>query len=289
MASSPGFVQTWAEVDALIASTAGNIVIALDGNAVIPATADTECFGRVSFWNYSPNIAALPVVTVLDGGRLRNLWTVKTCGLAGAPTVRPFLYYDVPGNQLICREGGQVSLEVGATVAAIEFDATFCQVAQFEGATLNNNAGNPALGMVQVNPGNTALHAIIALAGTSGPPAYSAALFSGDATTGLLQIYDASAAPVVQPNFLGFVVPLPMDYGVGVVYQDGNVAPTLGASEVQGAIDALKRRVVGFGATAARPNIPGDVNTGGMYFDTDLGIPVWSNGVVWVDAAGVAV
>jgi hypothetical protein len=30
-----------------------------------------------------------------------------------------------------------------------------------------------------------------------------------------------------------------------------------------------------------------DIDTGGMYFDTDLGKPVWSNGAIYVDADAV--
>lgn len=284
VASGVGHVQTWAEVEALIATFSGNIVIAVDGNGIVPATADTECFGRVQFHFYTANIAGLSDITVADGGRLRNLFTVRTIGLHGIATIRPFLYYDVPGSLLLCREGGQISLDAGSTVPAVELDATFCELAQFEGATYNNNA--PGVPFCQINPGNTALHAVIALAGTSGPPAYSAELFSGDATTVLLLIFDASGTPVPQVFFAGFVLQLPMDYAPAIVYQDGTVSPFLNQITVQGAIDALKRRVTGFGNTASRPPIPTDIDTGGMYFDTDLGIPVWSNGAIYVDSSG---
>ena len=47
--------------------------------------------------------------------------------------------------------------------------------------------------------------------------------------------------------------------------------------------------VTGAGPTVSRPAIPGAIDPGGMYFDTDLGLPIWSNGVAYVDAAGVLV
>lgn len=37
------------------------------------------------------------------------------------------------------------------------------------------------------------------------------------------------------------------------------------------------------GATAARPSAP---QTGQFFFDTSLGIPIWWNGAVWVNATG---
>jgi hypothetical protein len=40
------------------------------------------------------------------------------------------------------------------------------------------------------------------------------------------------------------------------------------------------------GTTAARPVTPAQYTN---YFDTDLGLPIWYFGVIWVDAAGVSV
>lgn len=53
--------------------------------------------------------------------------------------------------------------------------------------------------------------------------------------------------------------------------------------------NAWQRLVTGAGPTAGRPVIPADIDPGGMYFDTDLGLPIWSNGVAYVDAAGTLV
>lgn len=40
------------------------------------------------------------------------------------------------------------------------------------------------------------------------------------------------------------------------------------------------------GDTLSRPSTP---NAGQIYFDTDLGIPIWYNGTNWVDATGATV
>lgn len=41
------------------------------------------------------------------------------------------------------------------------------------------------------------------------------------------------------------------------------------------------------GATADRPTE--NIYVGKLYFDTDLGIPVWWNGTDWIDATGAVV
>lgn len=101
----------------------------------------------------------------------------------------------------------------------------------------------------------------------------------------LLQIYDSSAAQVAQPNFTGTVISLPMSFSLGTVYQDGLVTPTTGETTAQGMLDRLKRLNLGAGTTAGRPAVA-DVAQGAMYFDLDLGFPVWVYGLIYVDAAG---
>jgi len=296
--SADNVVTTWAEVETRITATQGFLTILVDtslispANAQIPATADTECFGRVVFQPYAFRIGNSGTIEILDGGRLRNPFTVRTVVITGDPagtTVRPFILLDTDGALLIAREGGQVSLETGSTVPGISITGEFCELAQFEGGRFNNNTGNPALGMVDVDAAVTqVLHAIISAAGSflPGQPAYSANLFQTVGAATILQIYDSSAPPIVQINWTGGYFPLPMSNAIGTVYQDALVTPLLGATEVQAALDILKRRVTGFGNTASRPAIPADIDTGGMYFDTDLGFPVYSDGAVYVDAAG---
>ncbi len=40
------------------------------------------------------------------------------------------------------------------------------------------------------------------------------------------------------------------------------------------------------GTTAKRPPLKGASNT--AYFDTTIGVPIWFNGTIWIDAAGNA-
>ena len=41
--------------------------------------------------------------------------------------------------------------------------------------------------------------------------------------------------------------------------------------------------------TLLRPDPTEDVPVGAMIYDTDLDIPLWSDGLLWNDAAGMAV
>lgn len=262
--SGGDFVQTWAEVAAAIEATKGFItVFVAEVSQTIPSSADVQCYGRTRFAAYSPNIGSFPNIVVQDGGRLRNPWTFQTCGIGGVATVRPFIAIDIPGSQLIAREGGRVALGPGSTVPGIDILADFCETASFEGASFSNDSGNPLLGMVRLNPGSTFIDARIAAAGTTPPPnEYADTTFMGGAGGVFLQIYDASQTPVAQPLVTAFTLGLPMDFAAGVTYQDS--APLLGATTVQGAIDVLKASMVLKGVgdpNGAVTGSPGDLYT----------------------------
>jgi hypothetical protein len=289
---------TWEEVETHITETQGSITILVDGSLIapapliIPATADTECFGRVVFAPYTSSIGSFSTIQIQDGGRIRNPFTVKTIGfslISGASGVIPILL-DKPGGQLICREGGRMILDATATIPALEVTAEFVELAAFEGGVFQNQNANPALVFCAIDPAVTQfLHAVISAAGAFLPfqPNYGPTFLSGGALTTVIRIYDSSAPPVTQTNFTGGYFDLPMSNAIGTVYQDALSSPTTGAATVQALLDILKRRVTGFGTTASRPAIPTDIDTGGMYFDTDLGKPVWSNGAIYVDADAV--
>jgi hypothetical protein len=251
--SAGSTVATWAEVETYIAATSGNLIVQLDTSiapAIVPPTADTECFGRLAVVGYTLNLGALNVMIIADGGRLRNLSAVKSCGISCVTTLHEALLQNLAGSVLITREGGQISMEPGSTVSAIRISATFCEVATFEGATINNSTGNPLLAVVAIDPGNVALHAVISQAGTpagSGGDAYSPQTFAGDATTTLLEILDSSAPLVPQTLFLGTVQPVPMSTAQGTVYLPGAPADWVGPAPtlVSAALDRLAAAVAG--------------------------------------------
>ena len=263
--SKGSVVETWAEVETRIAATQGNIIVQVDSSiapAIIPEETDTECFGRVQLVGYTLLLGAIMTVTIVDGGRLRNLFTVKSMALSGVCKQHDMLLQNIDGGVLICREGGQVNMELGSTKSAIRMAGTFSEIASFEGATFNNNAANPLLAMIAVDPGLTCIHVIISQAGSpafSGADAYSPQLFSGDATTTLLEILDSSAPQVTQTWFLGTVNAVPMSTARGTSYDDTLVAPPLGAANVQDAIDELKASGGTFIFRPAAPSPVGNV------------------------------
>jgi hypothetical protein len=291
--SSGNVFATWAEIETIIAATQGSVIVAVDpsvATAVIPATASTECFGRVILTGYTLNISSGAPISIADGGQLKNLFTVQSIGIEGVTTIRPYLLQNITGGVLLLREGGNLTMLAGSTVPAVNLNGSFSQIALFLGASLNNATGNPALAMVQLAPGVGMIFATLALAGNSGPPQYQDNLFAGDATTQMILVFDASGAPVVQPNFLGIVQPTPVDWAAGLRYNDGLVGVNYGNDYVQPALDRCKQLLAGSGSTPARPAFA-DVSVGAMYFDTDLvpPRPIFSKGTDWVDATGTVV
>lgn len=291
-------VTTWAEAEVFIAAAQGLITIFVDGSIISPAVptippgTDTECFGRVNLKTYTLNTQGFGAVQIADGGRLRNLSGVESMSLSaepGASGIIPLLL-DIPGTQLLARNGGRYELGAAATISLIQVSVDGCVLAGFQGGLFSNFTGNPAITTISVDPAVTQIiFVIIEATGTFLPfsPPYGANLLSGgNVATQLVRIWDSSSPPVAQPLFLGSPFDLPLSNAIGTVYQDALVTPATGATEVQALLDILKRRVTGFGNTASRPAIPADIDTGGMYFDTDLGFAVWSNGAIYVDATG---
>jgi len=292
--STGQFFETWAELEPLIASNFGNITIFVDSSIApceVPIVADTELFGRTKFLAYDNNIVTGSTFTILDGGRIRNPYTVQGIRITVVATAISPILLDIPGQQFILREGGRLQLDDGSTVPAISMTGNFSEIANFEGsALLRGGAVPPLVPIVGLAPGIAALYFRISIAGDSqASNSYSQLTFSGDGTNFLIIGYDSSAPPVSQTLYTGGQLLLGMSQASATTYDDSIATPSLGQTTTQAAIDVLKRRVVGFGNTASRPAIPADVDTGGMYFDTDLGYAINSNGVVWVNAAGVPV
>ena len=289
---------TWADVEVFIAAAQGLITVFVDGSIISPALptippgTDTECFGRVTLKAYTLSTQGFGSVLIADGGRLRNLAQVESVSLSAEPGVSGIipLLIDIPGVQLIARNGGRIELGAAATISMIQVAANSPVLAGFQGGLFLNGTGNPAIATVSVDPAITQIiFAMIEATGTFLPfsPPYGANFLSGgNGATQWIRIWDASAPPVAQPLFLGSPFDLPLSNAIGTVYQNTLVTPFISATEVQGVLDILKRRVTGFGNTASRPAIPADIDTGGMYFDTDVGFPVYSNGAIYVDAAG---
>lgn len=105
------FVQTWQEVETAINATQGNITIGVMNRkvsgepldvAVVPATADTNCFGTVVFEAYNyldqpvvdpQNPGAGAIIEFEDGARISNPYRLFRILLRGAPTLQAFLRF----------------------------------------------------------------------------------------------------------------------------------------------------------------------------------------------------
>jgi hypothetical protein len=243
--SSGNSFQTWAEIEPLIASTQGFLTIYVDAPgavAHVPSTADTEAFARLIFQAYPPNTTnQAPTVQIDNGGRLRNPAQFVGVQLKAAPTATIPVLGTIDGAEIIFREGASLSLEPGAAVPAVQLQGNFQEVAFALGSRPENNSGNPALSVIDIpTPGNTAILGVYAELGNSGPPQVPSNLIQGPAGVTLVWVYDSSGAPVAQPNFAGTVAALPADWALGTAYDDALIAPALGATNVQAAIDALK-------------------------------------------------
>lgn len=232
---------TWADVEAVIAANSGSVVILVDNSLVfpapVPATASTELFGRAQFYPYSYSLAQFATIEVADGGELKNPFVFSSVTVRGAPTVRPFIRITIDGAGLFFERGPTLELLAGATQSAVRLQATFVEVVNFEGGQMGRAGGTPPI--IDVDPGQTALYAIIALAG-SGTGSYDAQTFGGGAGGQLIVLGDSSAPFVAQPAFTGAVVNQPFDKALGVIYDDALMPPATGQTTVQGIIDLLK-------------------------------------------------
>jgi hypothetical protein len=250
-------VETFAEVAALVTATRGFATLVVDdahGLAVVPSTADLECFDRlvIEAWDIASNAR----VTFADGGRLRNLGEVDRLVVVGSPTLRSPLLFD-SGNGVFDVVDSAIASLPGATVAMIEIAAT--TILYQTGQSAIDNTLVPAVPMVQIDPGVFFGWTLVG----GNFPAFSGTAVRGDGTTSFAFQHDASVVFVPQSLMLGSVSESRVSFA-----------------------EALQPSS---GITAARPVITVAAFTGQMYFDTTLGIPIWWNGAAWVNSAGLVV
>jgi hypothetical protein len=260
--SAPGIVTTWAEVQAFIESIPGSITVYLDpsqGTCVVPADVSFDCKGRVKFAPISFNIQGNGAVFFEDGAELLNVSSFLAVRAVGVPTIRSFLRSTIPGHVLTFREGGGVTFDVGAaTKPAIQVDADFSQVALFEGAGLDNSNA-PTQPIIGLNASLT-FH-IFAYANLIGSGPLPDTIYTGGNGGMTFLVFQDPSNPS------------------GFVPQPGLLAtPTVQKYFVASQMTASS------GDTASRPTFGN--TTGQMYFDTDLGTPIWWDGAQWVDATG---
>lgn len=260
IASNPPLhVETWAEVETAIAAVQGVIEVLVDDDlapAIIPATADTEMFGRVIL--STPDLIPGATLQIADGGRIRNPSVIQG-GLivSGAPTAVIPIVFSTPG--VVMRQGGVVRNDVGALVAMIDVLAPNPNfiLAMIEGSSFDNSAV-PAVPIVNLSPGVGLAWVVLQAVTTPITPS----TIQGDATTSFTYLHDASSEAIPQILFLGTFFEQRLDRAAAILPSQG--------------------------PTVSRPIIVDPAFVGQMFFDTTLGFPVWWNGVVWVDATGTS-
>ncbi len=259
--NAPGIVTTWAEVQTFIESIPGAITIYVDGSqgtCTIPADVSFDCKGLVTFTAVTFNITGQAGIVFEDGAELLNVSAFRSVRAVGdGTTVRPFLRITKPGHVMAFREGGGVNMAPTNTVSAIKVEADFAEVALFEGASFDNGAG--PIATIDLDP--TLTFHIFATVNLVGSQGLGTAVYSGGGVGTTMFVYTDPSAPggfPVQPALV--TTPTVQKYFF---------ADQLNASS---------------GVTASRPTLA--VTTGQMYFDTDLGTPIWWDGAQWVDATG---
>jgi hypothetical protein len=279
---------SWGAIYASILAHAGTAIVMVEPDAAPRlVTAGPTNLDNVAFVGLPVSPDASVAVDLEDGvvlgpgGGLRSqnvLWRPLCTGtrLIGAG---PPCSFDFDG-------GGMIGWTDPSATNPIRLDPGACQIKLTDGAILSGAGMPPGNPLVVVSGGGSL--DILAVAGSEiGDHTLGGGIFSSAVVT-----LDASVtvSPTFFAGFIG-VTTAYLDDAAGVAYDDALVTPpTLGASNTQAALDALKAlSVPPSGTTGARPIGP---VVGQPYFDTSLGLaglPVWWNGADWIDAAGAIV
>lgn len=256
--SAGNAVATWAEVDALIAANNGAINVYLDPQFGVPnVDMVTNCFGATRFAPLvlSPSAGTNELV-IDDGAQLQNpAIFAGNMNIHGAPTAVSSILMSL-GSPLFVREGCSFTQDAGAAVSLVSnTNPAFGQTVLLEGGVFVNN--EPTLPMIDTVAAG--LYILASLLTFQQPVPQT--LVGGGAGGTLVWLTDSTILQNQQTLYLGTQV---------------NQRTSL-----QGAIQPDT------GNTASRPTY--SLQTGQMYFDTDLGQPIWYNGTNWVNAAGVVV
>lgn len=253
--SSGAAVATWAEVAAQIAATQGATIVFVDPTFGVPnVDAVTDCFGATRFQPLS--LSGVNELVIDDGAQLINpAIFAGNMNVHGAPTTIPGVLMTL-GSPLFIREGAGFTQDAGATVSFVQnTNVGFGQIVLLEGAVVANN--EPTISVIDTVAGG---FFIIATVLTFQQPVPQT-LVGGGAGGTLVWLTDSTIVANQQTLYAGTQVNQRTS-------KQASIQPDTGD-------------------TASRPTY--SLETGQMYFDTDLGLPIWYNGVLWVDAAGVPV
>jgi hypothetical protein len=249
-----GDVRTWAEVMTLVRGVKKPVTIFVQtGSGTYSIPVGTYEMHGSEFVQFT--LGAFAEIECADGVVLRNLGSVTGCGLRVRPTTGPAFEFDPPaGGPAILRVGFNGLIANEGSVPALEIGAGGGVVFAIQGVGMATSSTAPL-----IHCSNDTTFALIALYTTTQIELPSALVITGTPAIPLIVLH-AGASPEF-PHFSGWG-------GAGVLNNPSTVSG-------------------GSGPTANRPVAAiSPVPVGCMYFDTDLGEPVWWDGVAWLTTGG---
>lgn len=263
--SAAGTVATWAEVDAIATAAEGPWRLYIDDSLApceVPPGATTDfkmyCTIDIVFGQSGGHLL------VKDGGLIKNFLNLMNGSIIVEAATQHGIEFDNLGMRSNLREGAAIQNLLGvSTVPAIRIPVDFYVIASIEsGAIINTEStGEPTVPMLEFTSTNNPFFVIAQLVNTrAGATAISPNCIVGDASATLLNIHDAGDRLGPQSGFAGFIMYVPIAVRANMLKPNGDSA-------------------------SRTPH----ASAGHIYFDTDLGRPIFHNGSNWVYADGTAV
>lgn len=267
--ASPGVVTTWADVDAFAQAAAVPWTLYIDGSygdAEIPSGWGTDFRGLCTIRNAEIIGSTL---TIRDGSVI-----VDICAIIGKMRV-------------VCESlitGGFITLQLGADGGVFLLK---------EGASIENVAGLSNSASLSINTSGWRI--VLSQGGHFNRQEPSAPMIEFVGTM------PASYIIETQQNSSGLFKPVPDNSILGPASKSlhneydstsvvGDQSLTFLGTRTYNAFERSELQNWDHGTTADRhAGVEVPLIVGQMYFDTDLGIPIWWNGSAWVDVTGTPV
>lgn len=260
-----GIVATWAEVQAFNDLADGPWKLSIDDSlapAEVPAGTTTDfkmqCTIDIVYGQAGGHLK------VKDTGLIKNFLNLMNGAILVEAATTYGVLFDRMGMRSNLREGALISNVAGvSTVPAVRITPDFYVIASIESGAMSNleSFGQAGVPILELMSTNFPFYVIAQLVNTrGGATTIPADHIVGDASATLLNIHDAGDRLTPQSGFLGFINYVPIAFESYLAKAQGD--------------------------TASRT---AHATTGHMYFDTDLGKPIWFNGSDWVDSTGTVV
>lgn len=226
-------------VQTAISELKGCVTINCDNTSPLHIDSSTDCQNRVILKAANTRgSGAYAVVNINDGVVLTNLYMIESSlQLKAAPTIVEPLAFSNNGVFGV-RDGSNLSLGVGATKGFINLVGSAFTISGFRYGILDNSAV-PAVPIITLDATS-----ILFMLRTEASSCSNNSIV-GPVGAQFIDLRDSSSPAFTNAGYLGIFTPLNLDNSNQVVYDDSKVAPPLGSSNVQGALDALKAGSVG--------------------------------------------